>query len=331
MSRVFLKACAVALMLKASLAFAGEITDATGRTIKVAEPVNRIVAAGPPAEVLLYAFAPEAMVGWARGVPPRIASYILPQYAKLPTLGMPAAMGDAPEVSEIMKAKPQLFIDYGDVDQRYIDIALATQQKTGVPYVLLDGALEKAPESLRTLGKLTGRAARGEELAKYAEDILVRAQKVAAAHAGKPTTVYVARSPDGTDTALPKTHAGDVYDLAGVKNIATERGNLPGQIVAADPDMIIAHDARFRDEAGANAWAGARAVKTGQVIVTPRVPWGANDHPPSVQRLFGLLWLTSAVYGQPTTAELRTEAQKFYKVFFHIDLTPEQVAAITAK
>ena len=322
-------AIGIAALARATLA--GEIVDAAGRTIKVTEPVNRIVAAGPPAEVLLYAFAPDAMVGWMRPVPPRIAEYILPQYRSLPAVGTITAMGDTPEVSDIMKAKPQLFLDYGDVEKRYIEIADATQKKTGVPYALLDGALDKAPENLRALGKLTGRAARGEELAKYAEEILARAQKIAAAHAAKPTTVYVARSPDGTDTALPLTHAGDVYDLAGVKNIATQRGNIPGQIAALDPDMIIAHDAKFREDAAGNAWGSLRAVKGAHVIVTPRVPWGANDHPPSVQRLFGLLWLTSAVYGAPTTDELKSEARKFYKVFFRIDLTPEQVDALTAK
>ena len=80
--------------------------DASGRTVKVPEPVARIAAAGPPAAVLLYAFAPDSMLGWVRGVPPRIADFIMPEAKALPTLGGVTMQGDSPDVPQIISAKP---------------------------------------------------------------------------------------------------------------------------------------------------------------------------------------------------------------------------------
>ena len=309
----------------AGSAAAGEVVDASGRTVKVAEPVTRIAAAGPPAEILLYAFAPDAMLGWVRGVPPRIAGFITPAAKALPTLGGVTMQGDSPEVPQILAAKPQLIFDYGDVDQRYTKLAANMQESTGIPYILLDGGIDKTPEMIRTLGKATGRTQRAEELAAYAADILARAQKIAAAHASKPARVYIVRSADGNTSAMPGTHAGDVYDAAGLKNISEYREATAAQVATWDPDIIVSLEAKFSDTAKTPAWANMRAVKDGKIITTPRLPWGWTDHPPSVQRLLGVLWLTSKVYGQPTAPELRTETAKFYKVFFHVDLTQEQL------
>ncbi len=307
-------------------AFAGDIIDATGRSIKLAEPLTRIAAAGPPAEVLLYALAPDAMIGWVRPLSPRIASYMSPEVRALPAIGGVTAQGEAPEIPDILAAKPQMILDFGDIDPRYTALAAKMQERTGVPYVLLDGALDKTPEILRAVGKLTGRAERGEALAVYAADMLARAKKIAAAHADKPAKAYIARNADGSYTAMPGTHGGDIYDLAGLKNIAQYADTTPVQVQDWDPDVIIALDAKFNDTTKGPAWANVRAVKTGHVIMPPRLPWGWTDHPPSINRLIGVLWLTSAVYGEPSAAGLKDETARFYKMFFHVDLTPSQLA-----
>ena len=109
-----------------------------------------------------------------------------------------------------------MIFDYGDVDQRHTALAVSMQERAGIPYILLDGALGKTPDMIRTLGKATGRTQRAEQLAAYAADILARAQKIAAAHAGKPARAYIARSIDGNTSAMAGTHAGDVYDAAGL-------------------------------------------------------------------------------------------------------------------
>jgi iron complex transport system substrate-binding protein len=42
------------------------VTDASGRAISIPEKVERVFAAGPPAAILLYTFAPDLLIGWTR-------------------------------------------------------------------------------------------------------------------------------------------------------------------------------------------------------------------------------------------------------------------------
>ena len=310
----------------ASQAFAGEITDVTGHTIKIAEPVPRIAAAGPPAEVLLYSFAPEAMVGWVHAPRPDVAAYLSPQVRTLPEIGGVTAKGQDPEISEILAKKPQLILDFGDTDARYIALAEKVRDKTGLPYVLLSASVAKTPETLRALGKLTGRAARGEELARYAEDVLNRVQKTVAT--AKPVKVYVAGSADGTVTTSADSGFNDIYALAGMKNVISAPTANAAEVQAGDPDLILAIDSRFREYAKGPGWSDLRAVKAGRIITPPRAPWGWTDHPPSVNRLLGLLWLTSALYGAPDANQLRADTKSFFKLFYHVDLTEEQITAL---
>jgi len=72
------------------------------------------------------------------------------------------------------------------------------------------------------------------------------------------------------------------------------------QVLAWDPDLIIATDPRFA--AGARTdpvWSGLRAVRAGRVAVAPTVPDGWVDFPPSVNRLLGLLWLPVLLGARP--------------------------------
>ena len=57
---------------------AGEIKDATGRTVVVPDRVERVMAAGPNAAVVLYVLAPDKMVGWPSAPRPNEREFIVP-------------------------------------------------------------------------------------------------------------------------------------------------------------------------------------------------------------------------------------------------------------
>ena len=52
------------IALFVTAASAGEIIDSAGRRVQVPDHVERVVAAGPPASVLVVMLAPEKLVGW---------------------------------------------------------------------------------------------------------------------------------------------------------------------------------------------------------------------------------------------------------------------------
>ena len=42
------------------------VVDSAGRRVEIPQRLSRVLAAGPPASVLLYTLAPEKMIGWVR-------------------------------------------------------------------------------------------------------------------------------------------------------------------------------------------------------------------------------------------------------------------------
>lgn len=60
-----LAALPLLIFLLANSAIAGVVEDATGRRVEVPDAVSRVFPAGPPAAALLYAVAPQDLLGWA--------------------------------------------------------------------------------------------------------------------------------------------------------------------------------------------------------------------------------------------------------------------------
>jgi iron complex transport system substrate-binding protein len=68
------------------------------------------------------------------------------------------------------------------------------------------------------------------------------------------------------------------------------------------------------------AWKAVRAVREGNVLVAPSLPFGWIEEPPSINRLLGLAWLEGS---DPETLAAITNAV----VFGHV-LTPAEHAAV---
>ena len=69
------------------------------------------------------------------------------------------------------------------------------------------------------------------------------------------------------------------------------------QVLAWDPDTIVTWDDASTDAVRTDpAWAGVAAVKHGRVYLSPGLPFGWIDRPPSLNRLIGLRWLAGVFY-----------------------------------
>ena len=89
--RGLLLAAAVALATAgfagAALAETRVIVDSAGRSVEVPERVERVFAAGPPAAIVLYAVAPDALLGWTRALRANERPFIAAPYRDLPETG----------------------------------------------------------------------------------------------------------------------------------------------------------------------------------------------------------------------------------------------------
>jgi iron complex transport system substrate-binding protein len=336
--RAFL-AAAAALALTPSAARAQAtrtVTDDTGRLAEVPAKVARVYAAGPPASMLVFALAPEKLLGWTSPFRPDERPFIPAKYADLPTLGRLTGRGNTANVEVVLAAKPDLIVDYGSVGPTFVSLADRVQAQTGMPYLLLDGAFERIPESLRRLGEILGEPARGEEWARYSQGILDDvAARVARIPRERRPRVYYGRGPRGLDTGLAGSINMESIARVGATNVAAALGKgglvqvSVEQVLAWDPDAIITIDRTFYASLWRDPlWQGLRAVQAGKVFLSPNVPYGWIDFPPSINRLVGLRWLGKSLYPDAFPEDLRPFVREFYTRAYHQTPTPEQLDAL---
>jgi iron complex transport system substrate-binding protein len=312
---------AVSLLWWSSAALAGTVVDATGRSVEVPERIARVLPAGPPASVLLAALAPDLMLGWTSPVSDDARALLAPEAAQLPRV--PRLTGRDDVTDKIVALKPDLIVDYGTVAPRYSDLAKATQQRTGTPTVLLDGALVEVPHTIRLLGGILHREGRAETLAKFTEALLAL-PRASEAH----PRVLCARGVDGLTVAAPGTDLAETFTRPGWR-VVVPVGQAPGRqtslddIRALDPDILLFSDPAMRATlAQSDAWRSLRAAQSGHAFVAPSLPFGWLDEPPSINRLLGLAWLGG---GDP-----RTFAALFNAVVYGRVLAASQLDVVLA-
>jgi len=224
---------------------AREFTDDAGRRVALPDKVTRVYAAGPPASVLVFALAPDTLVGWTRAFRPDEMAWVPEKYAKLPELGRLTGRGNTGNVEVILNAKPDLIVDMGSTNATFASLADRVQQQTGIPYILLDGRLETTPQQIEKLATALGTEARGKELATYARDLLSRLKsRIDPIPADKRPDVYYARGPQGLQTGLKGSINVEMIEFLGGKNVAAgQAGGLANvgleQVVLWDPAVMI--------------------------------------------------------------------------------------------
>src|SRR6516165_11674390 len=132
------------------------ITDSGGRRIEIPQRISRVMAAGPPASILLYTLAPEKMIGWVRTPTPAEKPFLSERVRELPEYGRLTGRGGTANLENVLKFKPDLIIDSGSVGPTYVSLANNVQEQTKIPYLLLDGRFENTPAVYRLLGELLG-------------------------------------------------------------------------------------------------------------------------------------------------------------------------------
>jgi iron complex transport system substrate-binding protein len=312
------------------------ITDSAGRRVEIPQRISRVVAAGPPASILLYTLAPEKMVGWVRAPSPAEKAFLLHRVRDLPEYGRLTGRGGTANLESVLKFKPDLIIDVGSVGATFVSLADNVQEQTKVPYVLLDGTFGKTPEIYRLLGEVLGVSARAEQLARYADETLNGlTARIASIAPGERPRVYYGRGSNGLETGLAGSINLEVLDRVGATNVAAAAGTgglskvSIEQVLSWNPDIILALDPGFhRAVASDPLWSSVQAVRNGRIYLAPNLPYGWFDAPPGVNRLIGVRWLASILYPKQFPEDLRGVTRDFYKLFYQVELTEGQLEVL---
>ncbi|WOJ88526.1 iron ABC transporter substrate-binding protein [Methylocapsa polymorpha] len=302
--KVLIAAALVALSLFAPPALsepptpppAQKFIDAVGRSVDLPAHVERVIPAGPPAVVLVYALAPEKLLGLLESWTESRRAFVPEAYRGLPVLPrLTRAPSDA-DLALLRGQTADLIVDYGDIGKAYAASAERAQAALGVPSILLEGRMAETPEVLHSLGVILEKKERGDELAALAEHVLERLHPASSIDPERRVAVYLGRGPEGLLAVRPGGLLSEPIEAAGGRNVTPEGPGAFAQLNVAEaaalhPAVVILEDPSAADGPL------SKALDPKTVILVDRGgPFGSMEAPPSINRLIGALALAAILH-----------------------------------
>ncbi len=316
-----------------------EITDMAGRTVTLPDSVETIFPTDPTAGIYLYTLVPDKLLGWNYALNDIEKSIIPETYHNLPNFGM----GDAINYEAVVDAGPSVVLVVDAIHDGTIDAADKLNESLGIPVVVVDNSLEATPEAYRLMGEWFGAPEEAEQLAAYAERTF---SEVDALDIPKEQQVrmYYGNGEYALETPPAGSTRAQFIDRAGAINVAElELGDGAmaqislEQLLAWDPDVIVVNGEPKSSISGRQTadkilndpnLASLKAVQRGQVYGTPNAPFSWVDRPPGPNRLIGIRWLSGLIYPDALDFDVDDEVCEFFRLFYHVELTEEQLAAL---
>ena len=316
-----------------------EITDMAGRkvTVPTAENIESVFSAGPVAAIFLYMVAPDKLLGWNYELNDVEKSIILDKYQDLPNFGM----GDAVNYEAVIAANPTIAINSGKINDAMVSDCDALSESLGIPVVAVDNELNNSAEAFRFMGELLGVEDHAEELAQYAEQVFTDINALSDIPEEKKVSVYFGNGEDSLETAPRGSQHAQILDAINAVNVADlELGDgsrvqiSAEQLLAWDPDVIVVNGEPKADKSGSSAaedilsnpdYASLKAVQDQKVYGTPNAPFSWVDRPAGPNRLIGMRWFSALIYPEYIKCDINEEIHKFFNLFYHVDLSDEQL------
>jgi len=307
-------------------------TDDAKRDVTLPAHVSRVFAAGAPAEVLLYTLVPDMLVG-RNHMPTAAALEFMPPELRSPRPIKKLPDRDDPRYDdELIALKPDVYIDYGTIDDDYISALDAIGSRTKVPAIILDGDLASIPGTYRKLGAALGVAERAERLAAEAQRLLDKYHNAAAS-----VRVYLACSRDSLMPCVQGHAFGEAAELLGAQNTAGSAMTAPKrpltvqEVRLSKPDAVVAASQLSADIMRNDPeWHEVDAVASGRVYFPPEQPFSWGPRPPSVNRLLGVIWMAYVLRAQPFDDAFFADVTSAFETFYHFTPTKEQIAKLVA-
>lgn len=316
-----------------------EITDMAGRkvTVPTAENIESVFSAGPVAAIFLYMVVPDKLLGWNYELNDVEKSIILDKYQDLPNFGM----GDAVNYEAVIAANPTIAINSGKINDTMVSDCDALSESLGIPVVAVDNKLNNSAEAFRFMGELLGVEDHAEELAQYAEQVFTDINALSDIPEEKKVSVYFGNGEDSLETAPRGSQHAQILDAINAVNVADlELGDgsrvqiSAEQLLAWDPDVIVVNGEPKADKSGNSAaedilsnpdYASLKAVQDQKVYGTPNAPFSWVDRPAGPNRLIGMRWFSALIYPEYIKCDINEEIHKFFDLFYHVDLSDEQL------
>ena len=163
-------------------------TDSCGREVKVPADIQKVAVSGPLAQMVVFAIAPDKMVGVANAWDKTAENYFDQKYLDLPLLGQLYGGKGELNLETLLTADPDVVIDVGEPKSTMAEDLDGLQEQTGIPFVHIDAYLASMDDTYAMLSDLLAMPNEGQALADYCRNAY---DTVKAIVDGSPKHVYV--------------------------------------------------------------------------------------------------------------------------------------------
>lgn len=314
------------------------ITDMAGRKVKIPAKISKVLSTSPPPTTFIYMLAPEKLGGWV-AAPSRETSKILPkEYHNIPTFGWGRG---ATNYESYIAARPDLVFIGVEVELAP-SRAETVQEKFGkIPVVCIENSRNALgyADTITFMGEVLGVPDRAKILNDYYLGVLKEVQdRIKNIPQEKRTRIYYAEGNNGLSTDPAGSLHSQLIDICGGDNVAvctTSSGSGMTEVTMESllmwkPDVIITTSRNFIEQVYKDeSWKMIPAVKRQNVHLTPTKPFNWFDRPPGVNRIVGIPWTAHILYPDIFPEKwFRKKAKRFYSIFYHYDLTDEELTLL---
>jgi iron complex transport system substrate-binding protein len=256
--------------------------------------------------------------------------YISKEYTELPEV-------DVKNIEEVLSYSPQLIIAgfYNKNDKNETVFTLG--KRLSIPVVLIDLSIDKMDKTYLFLGELFD-----VDCKPYINFLQTLYKDIDLLKKSKGTvtsSIYYTLGANGLLTDPSGSKHTEVFDFLNIPNAAKVEIPSGGhaqvnleQVLLWNPDYIFT--SAFRGENSAynlittdSKWKSIKAVKNNRVYKVPSQPMGWLDHPPSINRVSGMLWLCAIFYGVNSEVT-KNKICTFYSLFYKYDLSSTEYSLL---
>ena len=312
-------------------------TDSCGREVTVPADIQKIAVSGPLAQMVVFAIAPDKMVGVANAWDESAKSYFDAKYLELPLLGQLYGGKGELNLETLLAAAPDVVIDVGEPKDSMAEDLDALQEQTGIPFVHIDAYLASMDDTYAMLGDLLAMPNEAQGLADYCRYAYDKVKAIADS-VEKVDLMYVTGE-EGLNVIARGSYHAEVIDMLCSNLAVVDEPSSKGtgnevdmeQILNWNPAAVIfAPGSIYSTVADNENWQTIPAIRDGRYYEVPMGPYNWMGFPPSVQRILGMQWMAKVLYPDAADYDMYETTQTYFQLFYHCDLTAEQYAALTA-
>lgn len=313
-----------------------EVTDYTGRTVKVPENPERVVALYPFVGHTITMLGDIDKIVGASGIHKDVLIHMVnPEIANVP---VPYKEG-AINIEELAALDADVVFIRNDT--AVVEEEIAKLKKLGVTYVTVDfSTIDELKEGVTLVGKVMNRTEEAQAYVDFVDSTLALVDERLEGLAEEDKVMVFHSVNEATRTDAEGDICIEVMERAGLKSASAENGlkaqgsknyTTIEEIYNWDPDAIICNEIDVTKYILEDSkWAGLSAVANGKVYT---LPVGATRwcHPSSMEPHLAVLTLAKMFYPERfEDIDLESYVDKQYKEFFGLELDDKTIKSILA-